>query len=180
MVRSSHRSGHRVVSLAFLILVTFLAPGAAEFIADGVALTPLTRDGKSSAISWAYQGDLIAVEREISDTQSQLVIMKADGSNEVRASRIGHLVFVEWSWSGTKLAYEFTNAPESESQGGVFIYDIPTKRTRAAAKDYEAQGDMERDLFLSQLSARRYAKAYDLYRRSGNPAKAQEVQLKIH
>ena len=67
--------------LSFVLLVVCSAVQA-EFIADGVTLTPLTDDGKSIALSWAYHGDLIAFIREVSDSQNQLLIMNSDGTGE--------------------------------------------------------------------------------------------------
>jgi len=51
-------------------------------MADGIELTPLTSDGKSTAISWAYQGDLVSYICAETSTQSQLMIMKSDGSEK--------------------------------------------------------------------------------------------------
>jgi hypothetical protein len=62
--------------------------------------------------------------------------MKSDGTEEQVVSQIGNPFFAEWSWSGTKLAYEFTNAPEQESQGGAFVYDVQTKKTVAVSAPY--------------------------------------------
>ena len=105
-------------------------------MADGVRLTPLTDDGKSVAVSWAYHGDMIAFVREVSNSQSQLLIMHADGSGEEAVTPIGNPFFAEWSWTGRKLSYEFSNADEEESQGGVYICDVLSGRSLAASAPY--------------------------------------------
>jgi Tol biopolymer transport system component len=101
----------------------------AEYVADGVKLTQLTNDGKSVAVGWAYHGDLIAFVREVSDEQSQLLIMNLDGSGEKEVTPVGNPFFAEWSWAGRKLSYEFSNADDDQSQGGVYIYDVLTDRS---------------------------------------------------
>jgi len=103
--------------------------GRPEFIADGVALIQLTDDGKSTPVSWANHADLVAFLREVSGTQSQLLIMNFHGANQETVSPIGNPFFVEWSWAGTELSYEFSNLDERESRGGIFIYDVFAKRT---------------------------------------------------
>jgi len=108
----------------------------AEYLIDGAELVQLTDDGRSKAVAWAYHGDLIAFVREISDTQGQLMIMKSDGTGEVPVSPIGNPFFAEWSWKGDKISYEFSNAPESESQGGIFIYDVRTGETKSVSAPY--------------------------------------------
>jgi len=118
------------------ILFAVGRPVEAEFIADGVTLTPLTSDGRSTAVSWAYHGDRLAFVREVSDHQSQLMIMNSDGSHQEPVSPIGNPFFAEWSWTGTKLSYEFSNANNYDSQGGVFIYDVPSKQTIPISAPY--------------------------------------------
>ena len=124
------------LSLLTLVLVVVCAAARAEFVADGVRLTPLTDDGKSIALSWAYHGDLIALIREVHDSQSQLLIINSDGSEEQAVSAVGNPFFAEWSWTGRKLSYEFSNADEGESQGGVYIYDVASKRSLAVSAPY--------------------------------------------
>ena len=120
------------------ILIHFIAlvPAQAEFIADGVTLIPLTDDGKSSAISWAYHGELICIIRQETSSQRQLLIMKSDGSAEQAITPIGNPFFAEWSWDGTKISYEFSNADDSQSQAGVFVYDLATKKTTSVSAPY--------------------------------------------
>ncbi len=130
------RSGSCQILLLALIL---LAPGGdvrAELVADGVTLTRLSDDGRSRAVSWAFHGDLIAFVREETGTQKQLMIMKADGTAEVAVTQIGNPFFAQWSWAGKKLSYEFSNAADSQSQGGVFIYDVLTKRSLSISPPY--------------------------------------------
>ncbi|MFC1783775.1 TolB family protein, partial [Planctomycetota bacterium] len=109
----------------------------AQFIAEGVKLTPLTDDGKSSAAAWAYHGDKIAfVRRMAGGTQIQMFIMNADGTEEEAVTPIGYPFFAEWSWKGDKLAYMFSNSWEGESQGSIHIYDVSTKKTRSVSAPY--------------------------------------------
>jgi len=120
-----------------LVCLVPAAPVHAETIAEGVQVVPLTQDGQSLAISWAWHGDQIAVLREIPGSrQNQLVVMKADGTDQQPVTEIGHTFFAEWSWSGDKLAYMFSNAPDVESQAGVFIHDFQTQRSHAASAPY--------------------------------------------
>jgi Tol biopolymer transport system component len=113
-----------------VLLLFFCGRAQAEYIAKGIKLTPLTDDGKSMAVSWAYQGDLVAfVRTEPGTTQSQLLIMRTDGSNETAVTPYGNPFFAEWSWAGRKLSYEFSNAATDESQAGVYVYDVPTGKS---------------------------------------------------
>ena len=113
-----HLSGRNSYYQLLVLTLILLAAGAgvrAEFIADGVKLTQLSNDGKSRAIAWAYHGDLIAFVREETSTQKQLMIMKADGTAEEAITEIGNPFFAEWSWTGKKLSYEFSNAVDEQS-----------------------------------------------------------------
>ncbi|MHC4618225.1 MAG: hypothetical protein ACYTEQ_10785 [Planctomycetota bacterium] len=105
-------------------------------MADGVRLTPLTDDGKSIAVSWSYHGDLIAFVREVANSHSQLLVMNSDGTGEQAVSPVGNPFFAEWSWAGQKLAYEFSNADEDESQAAVYIYDVSTNRSIQVSAPY--------------------------------------------
>ena len=123
--------------LSAMFLLFFCGWAQAEYIAKGVKLTPLTDDGKSMAASWAYQGDLVAfVRTEPGTTQSQLLIMRADGSNKTAVTAYGNPFFAEWSWTGRKLSYEFSNAATDESQGGVYIYDVLTGKSVAVSEPH--------------------------------------------
>jgi len=132
----SSRKIYYQLLLLSLILLTAGAVVRAEFIADGVKLTRLTDDGKSRAVSWAFHGDLIAFVREETSTQKQLMIMKADGTAEEAVTQVGNPFFAQWSWAGKKLSYEFSNAVNDQSQGGVFIYDVLTKRSLSISAPY--------------------------------------------
>jgi len=127
-----------------LIQLVSLVPVQAEFIADGVTLTPLTNDGKSRAVSWAYHENLICIVREETGTQRQLLIMNSDGSGKEAVTQIGNPFFAEWSWNGKRLAYEFSNADDEESQGGVFIYDVTAKKSISISAPY-SRGDIDED-----------------------------------
>lgn len=120
------RRRHLWVIILFML---FKLTARGEFIADGVTLTPLTDDGKSAAISWAFRSDRIALLREVSDSQNQLVVMKADRSDVLEASPVGNPFYIRWSWGGSKLAYEFSNSNSKESQGGVWVYDLDKKES---------------------------------------------------
>jgi len=122
--------------LFVLIQLVSLVPVQAEFIADGVTLTPLTNDDKSKAVAWSYHGSLICIVQEETGTQRQLLIMNSDGSGKEAVTQIGNPFFAEWSWNGKRLAYEFSNADDRESQAGVFIYDLATKKSLSISAPY--------------------------------------------
>ena len=119
-----------------LILTVLHTSGQAEFVAEGVRLTALTNDGKSTATSWAHRGDLVAFIHREANSEGQLKIMNSNGSNIETITPIGNPFFVEWSWRGDKLAYEFSNEDSAESQGGVYIYDVTTKKTLSVSAPY--------------------------------------------
>ena len=127
---------NRHLPLLILSLILCVTPLKAEYLIDGANLVQLTDDGKSKAVAWAYHGNLIAFVREISDTSGQLMIMTSDGEDEVAVSPIGNPFYAKWSWKGDKIAYEFSNAAQSESQGGVFVYDVKTGKTLAVSSPY--------------------------------------------
>lgn len=129
--------------LIFIILAV-CPTVCAQSIAPGFTLTPLTDDGKSVAVAWAPHGDLICFVREITSTQKQLLVMNSDGSGEEPVTPVGNPFFVEWSWTGQKLAFEFTNADDRESQGGVYIYDVLNKKKFSVSQPY-ARGAMDPD-----------------------------------
>ncbi len=72
------------------------------------------------------------------------MIMKSDGSGEETVTPVGNPFFAEWSWAGQKLAFEFTNANNSESQGGVYIYDVLSKKKLSISQPY-TRGSMDPD-----------------------------------
>jgi len=129
MLSFRDRSVLFILLALLLALMEISAPLHGETSADDVVLTPLTEDGRSTSLAWAYHGNRIVFVREISNTQSQLWIMNSDGSEQKAVSPIGYPFFAEWSWAGDKLSYEFANARQRESQGGVYIYDVETDRT---------------------------------------------------
>jgi Tol biopolymer transport system component len=132
----SGRHSYYPLLLLSLILLGAGAVVRAEFIADGVKLIRLTDDGKSRAVSWAFHGGLIAFVREETSTQKQLMIMKADGTAEEAVTPVGNPFFAQWSWAGKKLSYEFSNSVDGQSQGGVFIYDVLTKKSLSISAPY--------------------------------------------
>ncbi|MHC4477587.1 MAG: hypothetical protein ACYTEL_18215 [Planctomycetota bacterium] len=130
--------------LLALVMLAACSIAQAEFIAEGVTLTPLTEDGKSIAMFWAYHGDLIAFVRHVHDSQTQLLIMKSDGSGEEPVSPVGNPFFAEWSWNGRKLSYEYSNTDEDQSQGGLYIYDVTAKESLSISAPY-LKDDMDED-----------------------------------
>ena len=132
----------------------------AEYIAKDVKLTQLTNDGKSRATAWAYQGNLIAGLHEETSTQKQLVIMNSDGSGRRAVSPMGHIIFAEWSWSGKKLSYLYTNESSSESQGGAFVYDVATNRSIPVSAPY-TRGTLREDNGPTWSADEKYV-AYEL------------------
>ncbi|MHC4643624.1 MAG: TolB family protein, partial [Planctomycetota bacterium] len=127
-----------------MAVLTVCLPVCAQIMVPDVKLTQLTDDGKSVAIAWAPHGDLICFAREISGTQKQLMIMKSDGTDEVAVTPVGNPIFAEWSWSGKKLSFEFTNANNSESQGGVYIYDVLSNEKLSVSQPYN-RGSLDPD-----------------------------------
>ncbi len=119
-----------------VMMMTTLKPCQAEFTAPGIELIPLTDNGKSKAVAWAYHGDLVSYVYQISDSQRQLMVMKADGTDQTKVSPIGYPFFAEWSWKGDRLSYEFANASEAQSQARVFVYDLATKKTITVSTPY--------------------------------------------
>ena len=92
--------GNAFFLFQLMLLIQFLtsSPVNAEFIAEGASLIPLTDDGKSSAVSWAYHGDLVCFLYSETGTQNQLMVMKSDGSDKKKISPMGNPFFAEWSW----------------------------------------------------------------------------------
>jgi len=121
----------------FCVLLLSCSAGLAEVIAEGVTLVPLTNDGKSKAVAWAYHGDWVAFVRQVGDSsQWQLHVMKSDGAEVRPACPVGDVFFAEWSWSGDRISYEFSNATEGESQGAAYIYDISQDQSAAISPPY--------------------------------------------
>ena len=136
MNRIFWKNKYYVRLLLGLIVLVAATPVQAEFVAKGVKLTALTNDGKSTAVSWAYHGDLVAFVYRESNSEGQLLIMKSDGSDVKAVTPIGNPFFVEWSWKGDRLSYEFSNEDSAESQGGVYIYDVATKKSLSISAPY--------------------------------------------
>jgi len=119
-----------------ITILTLMKPCLAEFVAPGVKLVPLTDNGKSRAVAWAYHGDLVSYVYEVSDSQRQLMVMKSDGTGQTKISPIGYPFFSEWSWRGDKLSYEFANSRDAESQSQVFVHDLATQKTVTVSTPY--------------------------------------------
>ena len=118
------------------IILGSVEPCGAEFVAKGVKLIPLTDNGKSRAVAWAYHGNLVTYIYRLSGSQRQLMIMNADGTGQTAVSPIGFPFFAEWSWQGDKLSYEFANAAEEDSQAQVYVYDVATRKSVAISAPY--------------------------------------------
>lgn len=158
------------VLTVFLILLILTCVVRGEFIADGVKLVPLTDDGKSVSILWSYNGDMISYGRYETSSQVQLMIMKSDGSGREAVTEVGNPIFAEWSWDGTKLSYEFSNADNKQSQGGVFIYDLAAKKSISISSPYPF-GSLDED-DGPQFSADNKYVAYKVY---GGAAKKRQL-----
>ena len=136
---------NRIVEVALVLLFTVHASSVkGETLVEGARLVALTDDGKSRAWAWAWHGDKTLIEREVSETQSQLVVMNSDGSNEQPVTPIGNPFFAQWSWTGDRISYEFSNADLDESQGGVFIYELASGRTLPVSAPY-SRGAIDED-----------------------------------
>ncbi len=135
---------HYLLLIFTLIQLLITMPARGEFLAEGVILVPLTDDGKSRAVSWAYNTDLICFLREETSTQRQLLIMNSDGTNEREVTPIGNPFFAEWSWDGKKISYEFSNSSDRQSQGGVFIFNLETNKSKSISTPYP-MGDIDED-----------------------------------
>jgi len=136
---------NRIVEVALVLLFTVHASSVkGETLVEGARLVALTDDGKSRAWAWAWHGDKTLIEREVSETQSQLVVMNSDGSDEQPVTPIGNPFFAQWSWTGDRISYEFSNADLDESQGGVFIYELASGRTLPVSAPY-SRGAIDED-----------------------------------
>ena len=126
-----------VLFATFSVLLLCCSAGLSAIIAEGVTLVPLTDDGKSRAVAWAWHGDWVAFVRQVGDSsQWQLHVMKADGTEVKPACPVGDVFFAEWSWASDRIAYEFSNATEDESQAAAYIYDINQNRSTAISPPY--------------------------------------------
>jgi hypothetical protein len=75
-----------VLFATFCVLLLACSAGLSAIIAEGVTLVPLTDDGKSRAVAWAWHGDRVALVRQVGDSsQWQLHIMKSDGTEVMPA-----------------------------------------------------------------------------------------------
>jgi len=126
-----------VLFATFCVLLLACPAGLSAIIAEGVTLVPLTDDGKSRAVAWAWHGDRVALVRQVGNSsQWQLHVMKSDGTEVKPACPVGDVFFAEWSWAGDRIAYEFSNATEDESQGAAYIYNISENRSIAISPPY--------------------------------------------
>jgi len=127
----------RLLLLAVMAGLT-LFPGRSfsKTLIPGANLVQLTTDGKSRAWFMSPRGNWITYLRDISNTQAQLRVMKVDGSDERAVSPVGNPFFVQWSWAGDRLSYEFTSNREAGSQGNVFIYDLAEDRSYPVSQTY--------------------------------------------
>ena len=117
--------------LVSLQVLCICSVAQAAFYGEGIKLVRMTKDGKTRVVSWGYQGEYVCVIRDETGAQSQLLIMKSDGSDEQAITPLGNPFFARWSWRSDKLAYEFSNANDLESQSGVYVYDLTTGQTKS-------------------------------------------------
>ncbi|MEJ2649408.1 MAG: hypothetical protein P8016_13495 [Sedimentisphaerales bacterium] len=136
MNHHSQKSKKLILLLISIQIIFSTQQAYSETFAEGVVLTPLTADGKSEAVSWAYHGDLLSFVRTETGTQYQLMVMKSDGSSKQRVSPMGNPFFAEWSWKGDKISYEFSNTRDRQSQGGIYVYDLSTGKTISISPPY--------------------------------------------
>jgi Tol biopolymer transport system component len=118
------------------VLMLFPGRSFSETLMPGANLVQLTTDGKSRAWFMSPRGEWITYLRDISNTQAQLRVMKVDGSEDRAVSPVGNPFFVQWSWAGDRLSYEFTSNREPGSQGNVFIYDLAEDRSYPVSQTY--------------------------------------------
>lgn len=114
---------------ALCLVGVFPRHASAEELHPGAKLIQLTTDGKSRGWFWSTRGNRIAYLRDLSNTQAQLRVMNADGSDDRDVSPVGNPFFIQWSWAGDRLSYEFANQRDPNSQGGAFIYDLATDQS---------------------------------------------------
>lgn len=135
----------RILPSILCILLWSCSSGLSEIIAEGVTLVPLTNDGKSRAVAWACHGDWVAFVRQVGDSsQWQLYIMKSDGTEARPACPVGDVFFAEWSWAGDRIAYEFSNAVEDESQAAAYIYNVSQNQSTTISPPYR-RGNFDPD-----------------------------------
>lgn len=118
------------------VLMLFPGLSFSETLMPGANLVQLTTDGKSRAWQMSSRGNWIAYLLDISNTQAQLRVMTLDGSEDRAVSPVGNPFFVQWSWGGDRLSYEFTSNRELGSQGNVFIYDLAGDRSYTVSQTY--------------------------------------------
>ncbi|MHC4215165.1 MAG: hypothetical protein ACYSWP_17530 [Planctomycetota bacterium] len=158
--------------LSVICLSIGAIPTRAMFLAEGAKLVQLTDDGRSTAMAWARQGDLVAFVRQETENQNQLMIMKSDGTGVEAITEVGNPFFVEWSWNGKKLAYMYSNADEDQSQGGIYIYDTSTKRSISVSAPYLLESmDADDGPFWSPDDK------YVTYKIEYGPSKTQQVWI---
>jgi len=128
------------IRVCLLSLLWFSNGARCESLGEGVTLTALTQDGKSSAVGWAPHGNKIAYVVRHTETQRQLFIGDSDGSNAEAISPIGNPYYAEWSWAGEKLAFLYANSSGDNSEARAYIYDLKTRELVSASPPYPRSG----------------------------------------
>jgi len=134
---SESNIGRRLcIRVCLVLLLRFSNYARCESLGEGVTLTALTENAKSSAVAWAPHGSKIAYVVRHSGTQRQLFIADSDGSNAEAVSSIGNPYYAEWSWAGEKLAFLYANSSDNNSEAKAYIYDLKTKELISASAPY--------------------------------------------
>jgi type II secretory pathway component GspD/PulD (secretin) len=134
---SESNTGRRsYIQVCVVLLLWFSDCARCESLGEGVTLTALTQDSKSSAIGWAPHGNKIAYVVRQTETQRQLFIADSDGSNAEAISSIGNPYYAEWSWAGEKLAFLYANSSDDNSEARAYVYDLKTKKLVSASAPY--------------------------------------------
>ena len=131
----------RLTLLALCLIWTgMLAPPRwAQQASQEAAPRRLTQDGKSYTErggGFAPVGDRIVFYKEVSKTDRQLWLMRADGSQAQAISGVGWPMICGWSPDGTKIAYILATKNEEESEASVCVYDLSSGETKKTTGGY--------------------------------------------
>ncbi len=108
-------------------------------VAPGLDMQRLTEDGKSyteRGMGFAPQGDSIVLYKEVTKSQRELWLIKADGTETQAISPVGWPTIAGWSPDGSKVGYVFANNNDPESEASICVYDTATSETTRIAGGY--------------------------------------------